>query len=338
MSTPARNRPAVADAEQLKQFYKDMLLIRRFEEKCEFAYRAGKIGGYLHLYIGQEATGVGWLSALRPGDSVIGAYRVHGFALQMGTDPKVVMAELFGRVTGCARGKGGSMHLYDIPRGFYGGWGIVGGHVPLGVGLAFAAKYHNTGQVVLCFMGDGAVNAGVVPEVMNMASLWDLPIVFIIENNQFAMGTRLEYHAADTELHKRAAPFAMGHERLDGMDVVQVRRDADRIISQVRETSRPYCVEMMNYRFVGHGAADVSQNLYRTEEEVAEWRNRDPLRIHGQRLIREEIATEADMELWDIEIQRIVEEAYTFADTSPEPPIEEVYEHVYTDMMPEVGH
>jgi len=339
MSTEAKPRQtaSVEPAQQI-EFYKQMLFVRHFEEKCMHAYRAGKVGGYLHLYIGQEATGVGWMSVLRPDDLVIGAYRIHGFALLRGSDPGRVMAELMGKQTGLAHGKGGSMHLYDIEHGFYGGWGIVGGHIPLGVGLAFAAKYHKSDQVVTCWLGDGAANAGVFLESLNMASLWDLPIIFIIENNQFAMGTRLEYHAADPDLHKRAEGFDMKHEQVDGMDVVQVRNDAERIVNWVRENQKPYLVEIMNYRFVGHGAADNSQELYRTNEEVEDWRKRDPLHLLRQQLLKDKHATEQDLERWDIEEQKRVDDAYEFADASPAPGPEQVYTDVYTDMMPEEGH
>jgi pyruvate dehydrogenase E1 component alpha subunit len=338
LRTSARHKPAIADAEQLVLLYRDMLLIRRFEEKCEEAYRKGKIGGYLHLYIGQEATGVGWISALRPDDLVIGAYRIHGLALQKGLTPNEVMAELFGRTNGASKGKGGSMHVYGPSHGFYGGWGIVGGPIPLGVGMAFAAKYHNTGQVVLCFLGDGAANAGVFSESLNIASLWNLPIIFIIENNRFAMGTRLEYHAADTDLHKRAEGYAMRHEQLDGMDVLQVRRDAERIIAWVRREQKPYLVEALNYRYAGHGAADHDQDLYRSKEEVQQWRERDPITTLGRALTEQEIADPEQLERWDIEAQKVVQQAYEYADSAPRPPAEEVYKDVYTDIHPEEGH
>lgn len=338
MSATTEERPVGIDTETLADFYKKMIFIRHFEEKCMAGYRAGKVGGYLHLYIGQEATGVGWMHALSEKDLVIGAYRIHGFALLRGSDPNAVMAELFGKDTGVARGKGGSMHVYDAEKGFYGGWGIVGGHIPLGAGMAFAAKYHNTGQVVTCWLGDGASNAGVFMESMNMASLWDLPVIFIIENNGFAMGTRLEYHAADPDLHKRAEGFAMKHEQLDGMDVEQVATDAERIVNWVRENQKPYLVEIMNYRFVGHGAADNDQALYRTPEEVEQWKERDPVHTLHQRLLQESRATAEQLEQWDLEALRVAEAAYEFADKSPHPPDEAVYEHVYTDMLPEVGH
>ncbi|MFN3963552.1 MAG: thiamine pyrophosphate-dependent enzyme, partial [Fimbriimonadaceae bacterium] len=255
-----------------------MVLIRRFEEKCNIAYRQGLVGGYMHVYIGMEATAVGWNAALKPGwDYVITAYRDHAQPLIMGSDPVKVMAEIMGRSGGYSFGKGGSMHIYDIKNCFFGGWGIVGGHTPLGAGLAFAAKYRKEDRVTICYLGDGASNAGVFFETLNMAALWDLPVIFIIENNEFAMGTRLEYHAADTHLYKRGEPFGIKSERLDGMDVLQVKADAERIVNWVRENQKPYLVEVMNYRFAGHGAADNDRQLYRTKEEEDENAKRDPI-------------------------------------------------------------
>lgn len=324
---------------EIEKYFREMVLIRKFEEKCNVAYRAGKAGGYLHVYIGQEATGVGWINSLKLGwDYVIAAYRIHAFPILMGTEPVACMAEIMGRVDGPSRGKGGSMHIYDIPRGFFGGWGIVGGHTPLGAGLAFAAKYRKEDRVTLCFLGDGAANAGVFFETLNMAALWDLPVIFIIENNEFAMGTRLEYHAADTELHKRGFPFGIKHERLDGMNVLQVKEDAQRIIDWVRENQKPYVVEVMNYRFVGHGAADNDQTLYRTAEEVEQNKERDPLYILRKLMMENNIMTEEKMEAIESEIEEQVEEIYSQALESPHPEKSEVYDHIYTDMPVEKGH
>src|SRR5688572_29631756 len=228
--------PSEHSAAEVEAFYRQMLFIRHFEEKSNIAYRAGKAGGYLHVYIGMEPLVVGWLNSIRKGhDYVIAAYRDHGHALVLGSDPVAVMAEIMGRKGGMSKGKGGSMHLYDIKRGFYGGWGIVGGHTALGGGLALAAKYRGEDRVTLCYLGDGAANAGVFFETLNMAGLWDLPIIFIIENNLIAMGTRLEYHAADTQLHKRGIPFAIEHERVDCMDLLQTMADANRIVEWVRK-------------------------------------------------------------------------------------------------------
>jgi pyruvate dehydrogenase E1 component alpha subunit len=324
---------------ELEQYYREMLLIRHFEEKCNVAYRLGKAGGYMHVYIGMEALAVGWLNSIRKGyDNVITAYRDHAHALLLGTDPVAVMAEVMGRKAGTAGGKGGSMHIYDPKRGFYGGWGIVGGHVPLGAGLAFASRYRGDDKVTVNFMGDGAANQGVVFETLNMAGLWDLPCIFVVENNEFAMGTRLEYHAADPELWKRGLPFGIKSERIDGMDPLVMKREAQRIVDEVRETGRPYFVEVMTYRFSGHGAADNDRQLYRTKEEEAEAAKRDPIKLLEAVLKERNVMTEEKMEAIDAEIQAQVESIYEAADASPFPDPSEVYDNIYTDMTPEVGH
>jgi pyruvate dehydrogenase E1 component alpha subunit len=324
---------------QLEEFYRQMLFIRHFEEKCNFAYRQGKVGGYMHVYIGMEATAVGWHAALRPNwDYVMTAYRDHPQPLLMGSDPVAVMAEIMGRQGGLSQGKGGSMHIYDIERGFFGGWGIVGGHTALGTGLAFAAKYRGEDRVTLCMLGDGAANAGVFFECLNMAGLWDLPIIFMIENNEFAMGTRLEYHAADPELWKRGLPFGIECERIDGMDVLQSARDAKRIVDKVRRDGKPYLVEVMNYRFAGHGAADNDRQLYRTKEEEEAAYQRDPLKRLETLLLEHNVMTREKMEAIDAEIQEQVDKIYEAADASPFPDPSEVYDNVYTDLVPEKGH
>ena len=326
-------------ASEVEQYFREILYIRHFEEKCNQAYRAGKAGGYLHVYIGMESLAVGWLNAIRKGyDYVITAYRDHGHAIVLGTDPVAVMAEIMGRSGGMSHGKGGSMHLYDIEKGFFGGWGIVGGHTALGGGLAFAAKYRKEDRVTLCYLGDGAANAGVFFETLNMVGLWDLPIIFIIENNHYAMGTAIQYHAADTELWKRGLPFDIKSERLDSMDVLQVKKDAERIIDWVRKNQKPYFVEAMTYRFAGHGAADNDQSLYRTAEEVEQYRRTDPLVLLHRYIREHNIMTEEKMEAIDAEILEEVERVYEEADKSPFPAPEMVYTDVYTDMMPEMGH
>ncbi len=324
---------------KLEEFYRQMVFIRRFEEKCNVAYRAGKIGGYMHTYVGMEATAVGLHHAIRAGeDYMITAYRDHPQPLLLGSDPVAVMGEIMGRSVGLSRGKGGSMHIYDIERNFYGGWGIVGGHVPLGGGLAFAAKYREEDRICLCLLGDGAANQGVVFETMNMAALWDLPIIFAIENNEFAMGTRLEYHAADPQLYKRGEAFGIKSERVDGMDVLEFLRDARRIVDYVRTESKPFVMEIMNYRFLGHGAADNDRQLYRTPEEEKEAMKRDPIVRLEQVLLDRNIMTREKMEAIDEELTDQVEDIYQKADASPFPDLDEVYDHVYTDMEPEKGH
>lgn len=323
----------------METLYRQMVQIRHFENKCNQVYRMGKAGGYLHVYIGMEATAVGWLNCIKHGwDYVITAYRDHAQPLILGSDPMKLMAEIMGRQDGYSNGKGGSMHIYDIERGFFGGWGIVGGHTPIGAGLAFGSKYKGEDRVTLNFLGDGAANAGVFFETLNMAALWDLPCIFIIENNEFAMGTRIEYHAADTELHKRGFPFGMKHERVDGMDLVQVMKDAKRIVDYVRKEQKPYLVEVMNYRFAGHGAADNDQSLYRTPEELEHAKLRDPIKLFEKYLLDNNLMTQEKMEAIDNEIEQDIERIYEEADASPHPPIEDVYSHVYTDMEPEMGH
>jgi pyruvate dehydrogenase E1 component alpha subunit len=323
----------------LEEYYRQMVFIRRFEEKCNYAYRLGKIGGYMHTYVGMEATAVGIHHAIRPGhDTMITAYRDHPQPLLLGSDPVKVMAEIMGRADGLSKGKGGSMHIYDIERGFYGGWGIVGGHIPLGAGLAFAAKYRGEDKVTICLLGDGAANQGVVFETMNMAALWDLPIIFAIENNEFAMGTRLEYHAADTNLYKRGEPFGITSERIDGMDVLSFQKDMKRIVDWVRKEQKPYWVEIMNYRFLGHGAADNDRQLYRTKEEEEVAMQRDPIARLEKILIDRNIMNREKMEAIDDELTNQVDDIYEKADASPFPDTSIVYTDVYSDMEPEKGH
>lgn len=338
MSKTAQKTTKYSPAD-LEHWYRQMLFIRHFEEKCNVGYRAGKIGGYMHVYIGMEPLAVGWLNSIRQGyDYVITAYRDHAHALVLGSDPVACMAEIFGRKGGLCGGKGGSMHLYDIPRQFFGGWGIVGGHTALGGGLAFAAKYRNEDRVTLCYLGDGAANAGVFFETLNMVGLWDLPVIFIIENNEFAMGTRLEYHAADTELWKRGLPFGIQSERVDAMDLLTVKADAERIVDWVRTNQKPYLVEAMTYRFAGHGAADNDQSLYRTADEVAKAKERDPIALLENYLEEHNLMSRETMEAIDQEMEEQAQKVYDEADASPFPDPEDVYTNVYTDMMPERGH
>lgn len=340
MAKPAEEQIIPSETPQeLEQYYREMLFIRHFEEKSNAAYRLGKIGGYMHTYIGMEALATGWLHSIRKGhDYVITAYRDHAHALLLGTDPTAIMAELMGRKGGTAGGKGGSMHIFDPANGFYGGWGIVGGHVPLGAGLAYAARYRQEDRVVLNFMGDGAANQGVVFETLNMAGLYDLPCIFIVENNEFAMGTRLEYHAADPQLWKRGLPFGIQSERIDGMDALQMRKDAQRIVNWVRENNRPYYVEVMCYRYAGHGAADNDRQLYRTKEEEAENLKRDPIHRLKQVILERNILSEEVLEAIDAEQLELVEKIYAEADAQPFPDVTEVYDNIYTDMTPDQGH
>lgn len=335
----AAKKNLVAPTEELIRYYREMHFIRHFEEKCNFAYRQGKAGGYLHVYIGMEPLVIGWLNNIRKGyDYVITAYRDHGHALVLGSDPVATMAEIMGRSGGQSRGKGGSMHIYDVEKQFYGGWGIVGGHTALGGGLALAAKYRREDRVTLCYLGDGAANAGVFYETMNMCGLWDLPVIFIIENNLYAMGTALERHAADPELYKRGFPFDFDHERVDGHDLVTVLKDSKRIIDRCRETSRPCLVEAMTWRTVGHGAADNDRQLYRTKDEEDEMAKRDCMALYEKYLEDNGVLTRSQMDQIDAEELDRAEKVYEEADKSPHPEVDQVYTDVYCDMEPEKGH
>jgi pyruvate dehydrogenase E1 component alpha subunit len=311
-----------------------MILIRRFEEATEREFRRGKIGGYLHVYIGQEAVASGIISAIQKNDIVFAGYRDHAHALALGADPRKVMAELFGKATGLSKGKGGSMHLFDVEHGFYGGYGIVGGHVTLAVGSAYALRYQGTDRIVLCYFGDGAMNIGSFHEAMNMAGLWGhdgmCPIVFIIENNGYAMGTSVDRHSALTDLSARVRAYDIPSEKVDGQDVFAVRGVADRVVRQVRETGKPYCIEAMTYRFSGHGAADILQP-YRSKDEVEEHRHRDPIAILQKRLVEMSGLADDDVKKMDEQSSEIVAGALKFAEESPQPEPEELYRDVVAE-------
>jgi pyruvate dehydrogenase E1 component alpha subunit len=320
-------KPAGAAATPLKQLYRDMLLIRRFEEKAGQLYGMGLIGGFCHLYIGQEAVVVGMNAAQKPGDQVITAYRDHGHMLACGMDPKQVMAELTGRQTGYSKGKGGSMHMFSAEKQFYGGHGIVGAQVPLGTGLAFANKYRSNGQVSITYFGDGASNQGQVYEAFNMAELWKLPVVYVIENNQYAMGTSVERSSAETHFYKRGSSFNIPGEQVDGMDVEAVREAGLKAIDWCRTGKGPIILEMKTYRYRGHSMSDPAK--YRTREEVTAVREkRDPIDHLGQKLIADKLASEDDLKTIDKDIRQIVNAAAEFATESPEPAAAELYTDV----------
>ena len=311
-----------------------MIFIRRFEEATEREFRRGKIGGYLHVYIGQEAVASGILSALRKDDIVFAGYRDHAHTLILGSDPGKIMAELFGKATGVSKGKGGSMHLFDVEHGFYGGYGIVGGHLTLATGAAYALKYENTERVCLCYFGDGAMNIGSFHEAMNMAGLWGnqglCPIIFVIENNGYAMGTSVERHSALTDLAARVRAYNIPTEKVDGQDVFAVRGVADRVVRQVRDTGRPYCIEAITYRFSGHGAADVMQP-YRSKEEVEEHKHRDPILILRNRLSEVCGLTDGDVKEMEAWADEEVAKALKFAEESPAPKRDELYDDVISN-------
>jgi pyruvate dehydrogenase E1 component alpha subunit len=326
----------VETRERNLEFYRQMLLIRRFEEAAAVAYQRRKIGGFLHLYIGQEAVAVGITVSLKPQDTIVAHYREHGHALARGSDPKAVMAELFGRATGLSKGKGGSMHLYDSGRGFLGGYAIVAGHLPIAVGLAYAAKWRNDGGINLCYFGDGAVNEGEFHEALNMASLWKVPVLFVCENNLYGMGTALERASAVPEVYKRAAAYAIPAERCNGMDVLEMEEVGRKAVEFVRSGNGPYLLEAMTYRFRGHSMADPE--LYREKDEVAQWRLRDPIvKLRGE-MVESGEATEDEFQRIDADVEREVEEAVRFADESPEPAPEELWTDVYAGASREVRH
>jgi len=311
-------------------YYRDMLLIRRFEERAGQLYGMGLIGGFCHLYIGQEAIAVGVQSVKRQGDQVITGYRDHGHMLACGMDPKEVMAELTGRSGGSSKGKGGSMHMFSTEADFYGGHGIVGAQVSLGTGLALANHYRDNGCVSFTYFGDGAANQGQVYESFNMAEVWKLPVVYVIENNQYAMGTSIERSSAETRLHKRGASFQIPGEEVDGMDVLAVRAAAQRAADYARAGKGPYILEMKTYRYRGHSMSDPAK--YRTREEVDEVRKtRDPIDHAEELLAKHGWADEASMKAIDAEVKRIVADAAEFARTSPEPDPSELYTDVYLE-------
>jgi pyruvate dehydrogenase E1 component alpha subunit len=316
------------EAALAKKFYRDMLLIRRFEEKAGQLYGMGLIGGFCHLYIGQEAVVVGMQAALKPGDQVITAYRDHGHMLATGMDPKGVMAELTGRANGYSKGKGGSMHMFSVEQHFYGGHGIVGAQVPIGTGLAFSNKYKENGAVCLTYFGDGAANQGQVYESFNMAELWKLPVVYLIENNQYAMGTSVERSSATRELYKRGASFGIPGEPVDGMDVEAVHEAGVRATEYARSGKGPIILELKTYRYRGHSMSDPAK--YRTREEVQEVREkRDPIEHYGARLVQRGSLREDELKAMDKEIRGIVNTAAAFATESPEPSPDELTTDVY---------
>jgi pyruvate dehydrogenase E1 component alpha subunit len=326
-SSKGNGAPPPSNSADLKAFYTDMLLIRRFEEKAGQLYGMGLIGGFCHLYIGQEAVVVGMQAATAPGDQVITAYRDHGHMLACGMDPKGVMAELTGRQTGYSKGKGGSMHMFSEEKKFYGGHGIVGAQIPLGTGLAFSNKYRGNDAVTLTYFGDGASNQGQVYESFNMAELWKLPVVYIIENNQYAMGTSVERASAQVDFSKRGSSFNIPGRQVDGMDVEAVHAAGREAIEWCRAGKGPILLEMKTYRYRGHSMSDPAK--YRTREEVQGVREkRDPIDHLGQKLIAQGLASEEDLKAIDKDIRAIVNTSAEFATESPEPDAAELYTDV----------
>ncbi len=308
-----------------------MLLQRRFEERVAEMYAIGRIGGFCHLYIGQEAISTGVMSLLRADDYIITTYRDHGQALARGMTPRAAMAELFGRQDGCAKGKGGSMHMFDKQLGFLGGHGIVGGHIPIAAGVGFAIKYRGGDQVIVCFMGEAAVNNGAFHEALNMASLWKLPCLFIIENNRYGMGTALERASAIHDIYKRGASYDMPRDVVDGQDVYAVRKATEEAIERARTDGTPTLLEIRTYRFMGHSMSDAVSGTYRTKEELEQYLKRDPIALHRQRMEDAGEITPTDVAAMDEEIKKIVQDSIDFAEQSPELPLEALMEDILVE-------
>jgi len=328
-----QKKPNVS-ADELKQYYRDMLLIRRFEEKAGQLYGMGLIGGFCHLYIGQEAVVVGLEAAAADGDKRITTYRDHGHMLACGMNPDGVMAELTGRSDGYSAGKGGSMHMFSKEKDFYGGHGIVGANVPLGAGLAFADKYRGNDRVTFTYFGDGAANQGQVYETFNMASLWDLPVIFVIENNQYAMGTAQARSTSTPELHTRGEAFGIPGEAVDGMDVLAVKEAGDKAVAHCRAGNGPYILEIKTYRYRGHSMSDPAK--YRTREEVQKMRDeKDAIEHVRDLLLSGKHATEDDLKAIDKEIKGIVNASAEFAKESPEPDEAELWTDIYATEIPQ---
>ena len=319
------------DRDTLRQMFYQMLLIRRFEEKCAESYSMGKIGGFCHLYIGQEAVAVGAISALRHDDYVITSYREHGQAIAKGISPEAVMAELYGKATGCSKGKGGSMHLFDANVNFMGGHAIVGGQIPLATGLAFAAKYKETDQVTVCFFGEAAVNQGAFHESLNMAQLWRLPCIYLCENNMYGMGTSAQRAMSMDEVATKACAYELAAEFVDGMDVIAMRQATLRAVERARKESLPTLIEARTYRYMGHSMSDPGK--YRTRAEIEKYQERDPIKLFRAKLEDADLLTEADVKEFEEQVRAGVERAVKFADESPLPASEELTTEVYADPL-----
>jgi pyruvate dehydrogenase E1 component alpha subunit len=326
----AKETPLDADGKKLlRDLYRTMALCRRFEESSAKAYGMGKIGGFCHLYIGQEAVGIGAISALEKDDYVVTTYRDHAQFIARGGDPKKAMAELFGRAGGCSKGLGGSMHFFDVEKGFYGGWGIVGNHVPLAVGTAFKAKYRGEKRVAIVFFGEGATAQGGFHEGMSLAALWKLPIVFICENNHYAMGTPIEREVPVDDLTKLASAYDMKRDRLaDTRDVLEVRSRIGEAIARARRGEGPTFIEAVTYRYRGHSMSDPAK--YRTKEEVEAWRENDPVLVARKRLLANGVA-EAELQAIDDAVEKQMDEVVAYADAQPEPTWDDVIDNTYAD-------
>jgi pyruvate dehydrogenase E1 component alpha subunit len=319
------------EPDKLRRMMYDMLLARRFEEKTAEAYALGKIGGFCHLYIGQEAVAVGAIHAQRPDDYVMTAYREHVHALQCGITPGAVMAELYGRADGCSKGKGGSMHMFDAEKNYLGGHGIVGGQIPLALGVAWKIKYRQEDRVIQVYCGEAAVNQGAFHESLNMAALWKVPMILIVENNRFGMGTAWERASSLYDIYQKATAYAMPSAVADGMDVLDMYRVTKEAVERARRGEGPTLIEARTYRFVGHSMSDPVSGVYRTKEDVEKEKGNDPIRIFADLLARQNILSQEELEKMDAEVKQLSEEAADFADKSPEPGVDQLYTEIYAD-------
>jgi pyruvate dehydrogenase E1 component alpha subunit len=306
-----------------------MVLIRRIEERSAQLYQEGKIGGFLHLYIGQEAVSTGLISARQPQDRVITAYRDHGVAVNCGIPANEIMAELLGKATGVSKGRGGSMHMADIEKNFWGGHAIVGSHIPIAAGLALGDQYMGTDGIAICMFGDGATNIGFFHEGVNLSAVWDLPVLWVCENNQYGMGTAVKRASAVEEIRQKAEGYGIPNERTDGMDIMNVRAVAEKAIKHVRSGKGPYFLELVTYRYQGHSMGDPER--YREKAEITKWQKNDPIGIYHKHLLEEKLATKADLDKVEKAVEKEVEEAVQFAESSPAPAPETLFDYVYVE-------
>jgi len=309
--------------------YYQMILIRLVEEQAAQLYQQGKVGGFLHLYIGQEAVSTGLISVRQPQDHVITAYRDHGVAINCGVPSKAVIAELLGKATGCSKGKGGSMHMADVKKNFWGGHAIVGAHLPLASGLALGDKYRGANGVTICMFGDGATNIGYFHEAVNLSKVWNLPVLWVCENNQYGMGTAVERASAVSEIRQKAEGYCIPNSRVDGMNIMAVREAAQQAIDRVRRGEGPYFLEAITYRYRGHSMGDPER--YRPSDEVKKWQENDPIGIYRHYLTDQKIATEEDLDHIEVQVAAEVQEAVRYAEASPEPAPEALFENVYVE-------
>ncbi len=321
------------DKNEHLKLYQEMVIIRRLEESAAELYQQGKIGGFLHLYIGQEAVCTGISSVRQPKDRIITAYRDHGWAISAGIEPKIVMAELLGKADGCSKGKGGSMHMADTELNFWGGHAIVGAHIPIAAGLALGDVYQgNEDAITICMFGDGATNIGFFHEGLNLSKVWNLPVLWVCENNQYGMGTAVKRASAVSDIRQKAEGYGMPNDQIDGMDLMNVREKVSKVMDQIRKEGGPYLLEIMTYRYRGHSMGDPER--YREKDEVKKWEDEDPIGVFRKYLIDEKIATDAELDEQDQEAEAIVEEAVNFAESSPNPAPDTLFDNIYVEPTP----